>query len=185
MLTRRQFVKAGVIGSATLVLARGLYGPFERDPIWLGEGSHRYLVLSEASRGLLAALAGVMLKGALPIDPIHNKAAVEIVVSGVDKAVALLQPAVQDELQQLFSLLNFAVTRRLLAGVSKPWLKAEPREIEQFLANWRESRFQLLRSGFHGLHMLVMAAWYGSPESWEKVGYSGPPAHVLAAQQAS
>lgn len=185
MLTRRQFIKTGIAGAATLAVARALYGPFEREPQWQSAGAHQYQVLSAGSRNMLAALAAVMLKGALPQDEPARVSAIQLVVEGIDKAVAALQPAVQEELQQLFSLLNFPVTRRLLAGVSQPWLKADAHEIEQFIANWRESRFQLLRSGFHGLHMLVMAAWYGSPQSWDKLGYSGPPAHVLAAQQAN
>lgn len=185
MLTRRQFIKTGIAGAATLAVARVLYGPFEREPQWQSAGAHQYQVLSAGSRNMLAALAAVMLKGALPQDEPARVSAIQLVVEGIDKAVAALQPAVQEELQQLFSLLNFPVTRRLLAGVSQPWLKADAHEIEQFIANWRESRFQLLRSGFHGLHMLVMAAWYGSPQSWDKLGYSGPPAHVLAAQAAN
>ena len=108
---------------------------------------------------------------------------VEVVV-GVDKAVAALQPAVQAELQQLFALLNFPVSRRLLAGVSQPWLKAPTDEVAAFLQNWRDSRFTLLRSGFHGLHQLILAAWYGSPNAWAAIGYA-QPAHVLAAQQAN
>lgn len=182
MLTRRQFIKAGVAGTAALVVARTLYGPFESAPQWHANASYQFGVLSDASRGLIAALAAVMLKGALPAAS-HGKAIEEVVI-GVDKAIAALQPAVQEELKQLFALLNFAVSRRFLAGVSQPWLSAPETEIEAFLNNWRDSRFTLLRSGFHGLHQLILASWYGGESAWSAIGYA-QPAHVIAAQQAN
>lgn len=184
MLSRRQFIKAGVAGTAALVVARVIYGPFEAAPAWQSGSVHQFTKLSDASRGLIAALAGVVLDGAMPADADARAKAVEEVVVGVDKAVAALQPAVQAELQQLFALLNFPISRRLLAGVSQSWLKAPAGEIGAFLENWRDSRFTLLRSGFHGLHQLILAAWYGCPDAWAAIGYA-QPAHVLAAQQAN
>lgn len=184
MLSRRQFIKAGVAGTAALVVARVIYGPFGATPAWQGSSVHHFTTLSDASRGLIAALAAVILDGALPAGADAHARAVEEVVVGVDKAIAALQPAVQAELQQLFALLNFPVSRRLLAGVSQPWLKAPTDEVAAFLQNWRDSRFTLLRSGFHGLHQLILAAWYGSPNAWAAIGYA-QPAHVLAAQQAN
>lgn len=182
MLSRRQFIKAGIAGTAALVLARAAYGPFESDPQWPGVTGRAYQVLSPAGCGLIAAIAAVLLDGALPQAKASREQAIAVVVQGVDKSIAALQPVVQAELQQLFSLLNFPVSRRLLAGVAQPWLQAQPAEIAAFLENWRDSRFALLRSGFHGLHQLILAAWYGSEEAWQAIGFS-LPAQVLLAQQ--
>lgn len=182
MLTRRQFIKAGFAGTAALLVVRAAYGPFEGPPQWQGGAGYRFRRLSPASCGLIAAIAGALLDGALPSETDARARAIDSVVAGVDKAIAALQPAVQAELQQLFSLLNFPVSRRLLAGVAQPWLKASTSDIAGFLESWRDSRFTLLRSGFHGLHQLILAAWYGSVESWQSIGFA-LPAQVLALQQ--
>ena len=67
------------------------------------------------------------------------------------------------------------VTRRLLAGVGSPWLEASAKSVQGFLARWRGSRFALLRSAYAALHELIMAAWYGNPAAWARIGYPGPP----------
>jgi hypothetical protein len=83
---------------------------------------------------------------------------------------------VQEEVAQLFALLGFPVTRRLLAGVGSPWLEASDGSVQHFLERWRGSRFALLRSAYAALHELIMAAWYGNPAAWARIGYPGPPA---------
>lgn len=181
MLTRRQFIKAGLLGAASLVAARALYGPFEAQPRWVAPDGARFVVLDEASCGLFAALADVILDGALPAEPAARQAAIAETVRNVDIAISGLSPAVRAELDQLFGLLDFPVTRRTVAGVSLPWLKADRTSIEAFLARWRDSRISLLRSGYQGLHKIVLASWYGSPSAWAAIGYGGPPAHVFAA----
>jgi hypothetical protein len=130
--------------------------------------------LSGEQRDLLAAVAPVLLAGALPTGE-QQEAAVRAVVEGVERAVAGLPPGLRDELDQLFQLLTFAPTRWLLAGVSAPWPMASPVEIAGFLESWRSSWLTLLQSGYHALHELIMAAWYAQPGSWAALRYPGPP----------
>jgi hypothetical protein len=119
-----------------------------------------------------------MLAGALPVDAAKLERAVVEVVRGVDRAVAGLPPSVQEEVAQLFALLGFPLTRRLLAGVGSPWLEATPEAVKRFLERWRASHFALLRSAYAALHELIMAAWYGNPDTWPAIGYPGPPTVV-------
>jgi hypothetical protein len=49
------------------------------------------------------------------------------------------------------------------------------REVAAFLQGWRTSRLGLLRSAYAALHDLVLGAWYGTPDTWEAIGYPGPP----------
>jgi hypothetical protein len=44
-----------------------------------------------------------------------------------------------------------------------------------FLESWRHSRFDLLKSGYAALHDIIFGAWYAHPDSWESIGYPGPP----------
>lgn len=119
---------------------------------------------------MLRAVARVMLDGALP----NRSEALDAAVRGVQIAIAGLPPAVQGEIQQLFGLLEFPLTRRVVAGVG-PWDRASDEEVAAFLEHWRTSNVSLLRSGYAALHQLVMAGWYGNDESWLRIGYPGPP----------
>ena len=81
----------------------------------------------------------------------------------------------QGEIGELFALLGLAAGRFIVAGVRSPWAEARDEEVAAFLARWRGSRFGLLRAGYQALTQLVVAAWYGNPASWERIGYPGPP----------
>lgn len=175
MLTRRQFLKAGVAAGVGLVLVRLAYGPFSKEPSVAPDAEFSYTVLDPSARTIVAALAPVLLDGALPAAGAQHAAALRAVVRGVDIAVAGLPPQVQAEVQQLFALLGFPLTRRWLAGIKPAWLQASNAEIERFLQAWRHSSLALLRSGYQALHQLVLAAWYGNPRSWPRIGYPGPP----------
>jgi hypothetical protein len=176
MWTRRQFLKAGIAGGALLVAVRAAYGPLSPDPIAPEDAGFTYNVLGTKERTVLAGVVPVMLAGALPADPAERERAVVAVIRGVDQAVSGLPPSVQEEVAQLFTLLGFPLTRRLLAGVGSPWLQASPAAVRKFLERWRGSSFALLRSAYAALHELIMAAWYGNPAAWPAIGYPGPPA---------
>lgn len=155
-ITRRRFLQVGAAGAAVLAAARWLERP----------GSDGEIV---------AALAPVVLAGALPAAPAERAAAIARVVESVDGAIAGLAPAAQREVRELFALLRFAPTRIAATGVWKPLPEAAPADIAAFLVRWRDSRFDLLRAGYQGLTQLVQAGWYDDPRSWAAVGYPGPP----------
>lgn len=119
---------------------------------------------------MLRAIAREMLSDALPGTP----QALDAAVRGIEVAIAGLPPAVQGEIGQLFGLLEFPLTRRLLAGVG-PWSQASNLDVAKFLQHWRASNAELLRSGYAALHQLVMAGWYGNEAAWPRMGYPGPP----------
>ncbi|HXX85519.1 MAG TPA: hypothetical protein VEN29_16260 [Casimicrobiaceae bacterium] len=169
-VSRRTLLKVGVAGGVALLLARWLYTqtsePVAKDP--------QFAALDASARSVVAAIVPVMLEGAL----LEGEAAMRArdqVVSGVDRAVAGLPPAVRAEIDQLFSLLAFAPSRCLVAGVWSPWPEASRDSIVAFLGRWRDSRFGLLRSGFAALHQLIVGAWYANPQAWPAIGYPGPP----------
>jgi hypothetical protein len=167
-ISRRTVLKAGVAGGAMLLLARCLYTPpwepVEAVPATLDSGA----------RAVLAAIIPVLLEGALP-EPPNAQAASAETLARVEAAVAGLPPSTRKEIAELFSLLAFAPTRCLVAGVWSSWSEATSDSIAVFLARWRDSRFALLRSGYAALHQLVFAAWYADPRAWTATGYAGPP----------
>ncbi|MDS4072217.1 MAG: hypothetical protein RKL24_03600 [Defluviicoccus sp.] len=169
MLTRRQFLKVGVVGSAGLAALGALYWAHERS-----QADVAAFKLDVTGREIVAALAPAILAGALPEDG-YRAAAVERVVDGVEQAVAGLSASAQGEVRQLFALLGFAPTRILLGGVTVPWREARAADAAAFLERWRFSRFDLLQSAYAALHDLVLGAWYGGSDAWETIGYPGPP----------
>jgi hypothetical protein len=171
MLTRRQFIRAGLVGSAALAAA-GLF--YSRS---LKEGSSGAVPpgLTFSQRAIVAALVPAILAGVLPAAGEARRQAIAQTVDGVGVAIAGLSAAAQQELAELFALLGFAPARVLLAGLWPAWEEAAPEQVAAFLHGWRFSRFALLRSAYAGLHDLVLGAWYGTPESWPAIGYPGPP----------
>jgi hypothetical protein len=157
-------LRAGAAGAVLLTLLRRL--PARADA---AAG-----VLDSEQRQALLAIVPVMLAGALPDGEARTRAMREV-ADGVEVAVAGLPLHLQEEVAQLFTLLTFAPTRCLVAGVWRPWPHAQPDDIVAFLQAWRTSWFSLLQSAYHALHELIMASWYARPESWTALGYSGPP----------
>lgn len=172
-LTRRDLIHTGLGGLALLALGRCARftkgsGPFE-DP------GYNYRVLSTGDRELVAAVGAAILAGALPIDAAAHSVAMVQLVRGVDVAIAGLPPYGQNEIGQLFGMLNFPVTRALTTGIWSSWQDASSNTVSDFLTRWRYSGIALFRTGYQALHQLAMASWYGNDASWERIGYPGPP----------
>ena len=168
-ITRRTLLKAGIAGGAALLLARWLYtGTTVPTP------DSRFAALDVSGQTIVAAIVPVLLDGALPTGR-DAAAARADVLTDVDQVIAGLPPAARKELDDLFSLLAFAPTRCLIAGVWSPWPEASRDSVAAFLEAWRVSRFALLRSAYGALHQIVFGAWYGKTQAWPPIGYPGPP----------
>lgn len=169
--SRRELLKTGVLGCAALAIVGLAAAAWARaQPI---EGDFTFLTPED--RVIVAAIAPVMLAGALPAGGTERASAEIEVVRGVDRAISGLAPATQAELRQLFDLLGLGIARVLVAGLWPSWDEAGAEDIAGFLERWRTSRFDLLRSAYLGLHELIIAAWYGNPRAWPRIGYPGPP----------
>lgn len=171
MLTRRQFIKAGLVGGLALSAAGLFYSRSLKEAP--ATAVPRRLTFQE--RAIVAALVPAILAGVLPEAGEARAKAVAQTVDGVGVAIAGLSAAAQKELAELFALLGIAPARVLLARLWPGWEAAAPAEVAAFLQGWRTSRFALLRSAYAALHDLVLGAWYGNPDNWQAIGYPGPP----------
>lgn len=161
MTTRRTFLKAGLLGG-TLLAVGGLAA------LVVGRDA------DADRRQVLSAVIPAVLDGALPDEPSARAAAVARCADGVDAAIAGLPPAAREEAAQLFALLAIPPTRVALARVGRPWNEAGTDEVAAFLERWRGHPMALMRSGYHALHDLTLAAWYADESNWESIGYPGP-----------
>ena len=164
-ISRRTFVKAGLIGALALAAAGGLYRATKKPSIPDG------FILESEARSALAAIAAVILKGTLQPMP---SGAVDAEINRVLGAIAGLPRVTQSEIQDLFGLLTLAPTKRLLVGIASSWAEAKPAEIADFLQSWRVHRFTMLQSAYHALHDLIIGAWYADESTWASIGYPGP-----------
>jgi hypothetical protein len=167
--TRRQFIKVGFAGAALFAAARYLDRP-------LAAPVNPFRALDESAARMVGALIPVVLAGSLPSDGAARTRTVTDILAAFDRAVSGLAPAVQEELAQLFSFLNFAPSRLAFAGLWAPVEETPRDELKAFLTRWRHSRFDLQRQSYEALTQLIQASWYDNPASWKAIGYPGPPA---------
>lgn len=170
MVSRRTFIAAGMVGAAALAAAAWLRGPHAPR-----SGVARR-ALDADGEAIFAAVAPVLLEGALPAEQPARKAALAQTLDGIDIAVAGLSPNAQAELRQLIALLALPPVRYGVARVSDAWPSASPAQVRRFLDNCRASRFTLMRAAYDALHALTFASWYGNPNAWPAIDYPGPPA---------
>lgn len=165
-ISRRTFLKTGLIGALALAAAGGLYRA-TRNPVALEK-----FVLDGEARSALAAIVGAMLNGAM------SAPSAQVIGAEIDRvqgAIAGLPLITQNEIQDLFGLLTLTPTRRFLAGLPDQWSAAKPADVTAFLQSWRTHRIGMLQSAYHALHDLIIGPWYADPASWDAIGYPGPP----------
>ena len=168
MPSRRTFIKVGIAGGLLLAGTRWLDRP-------QAVAATHFRFLDERAASAVAALVPVVLEGGLPKDAAASKRAVDETVEGFDRAVAGLSPAVQKEVDELFSILRFPPARLMFTGLWSPVEESTPQEIGAFLSRWRHSRFDIQRAGYQAITQLIQAAWYGNSASWAAIGYPGAP----------
>lgn len=158
-LSRRQLLGCGIAGS--VLLSAGSY--------WLRPAAAPGFVASEQDRQWLQQLAPALLGERVACEP-------ATVAANVLLAIASLPLPLQQEVRELFDLLQQPLVRRWLAGIPAAWPDASPQQIRAFLQRWRHSRFALQRSAYQALHNLVYAAHYGAASQQQAIGYRLPPA---------
>jgi hypothetical protein len=162
MKSRRTFLKAGLAGTLLLASAGGLYRVSQ------GNTAPAPQVLDDSAIAVLTAIIPVVLRDAVEASDIAPA------IARIELAIGGLPLHTQKEVKDLFALLTFAPTRRVVAGVSNDWPQARPEEVESFLQGWRLSRFALLESAYHALHDLIVGSWYADESTWAAIGYPGP-----------
>ncbi len=95
-----------------------------------------------------------------------------------DAIVSMLEEVTQAELKQLLMLFENALPNFIFGGRTVPFTELAPNEQDLVLAEWRDSRLTLRRTGYNALRGMVMAAYYGNAETWGAVHYPGPPAGI-------
>ncbi|MHB1846081.1 MAG: gluconate 2-dehydrogenase subunit 3 family protein [Deltaproteobacteria bacterium] len=170
-VTRRGFLKRSLLGGASLALAGSLPLALRRTAL-RALPSEPLRLFNPAEYSVLAAIADRVVPVTRPGEP----SAQEIGVA--QKADALLSRAdrdTQNDFKQLLGLFDSALAAFLLDGRTRPFTALSPTEQDRALAQWRDSRLPLRRSGFQALQRLCAALYYSDPRTAQTVSYPGPP----------
>jgi len=171
-LSRREFLQVGLAGATGLALLRycrlAAAGTAAKP-----EPSVQWLTARQVE--VFGALWPAILADAVTLDAEARAVAGQEIIESIDRALAGLTPAVQQEVQDLLGLLTFGLTKRFVAGISGDWRDASDVDVKAFLERWRNSRFETLQQAYQALVRLTIACWYANPRAWQAIAYPGPP----------
>jgi hypothetical protein len=95
----------------------------------------------------------------------------------IDGLLSLADPSAQAELKQLLGLFQNALVAFVFIGFSggfgRPFTELSPDAQDRVLRSWEFSALSLRRTGFQAVRALVVAAYYGSRETWSALDYPG------------
>ena len=168
MLTRRGFLRAGLVGGVLLggaaIVGRSLSG-YHLDPAVANRlralSPKEYLVMQAVARRVLAPDAA----DAPSPDSID-------VAGAVDVYVAKLPPAVQRDVRGLLQLVEHGSS--LFRGHVARFTHLGPEEQDATLADWQRSSLTVRRRGFQALRTLAFLGYWRDDRTWPLLGYSGP-----------
>ena len=165
-MQRRTLLKLGAASTAVLVLAGGAAALLQPG---LDRGR-----LSNAGREVFSSVGHAVLDKTLPDEEGARRIALNDLLARIDTLVTGLPSHAQAELSQLLSLLASAAGRRVLAGLSQPWVDASVDQIQQALQGMRLSSLALRQQAYAALHDISAGAYFSDPASWPLLGYPGP-----------
>lgn len=140
------------------------------------DARYQFQFLSQDDIALFEALLPAMFAGALPEETNQRRFAIAGTIERIDQGIVMFGPTNQQELRELFDLLNFAPTRIALARVWSDWPSVSTDDADAFLKRWHNSRIGLLNNGYIALTKISNVAFYGHEPHWHVTGYPGPPA---------
>lgn len=166
--SRRSFLKKGLFGGLLLALGGGGY-------LFTRRGAR--VAVPSGLKVLSAAEYAVMWSIVQRFHPAHEgfPAADSINTTvAADGVISQLEPVTQEEIKQLLMLFENALPNFLFGGRTAPFTQLDPKEQDEVLEEWRDSRLTLRRTGYRALRGIALAAYYGNPATWSALGYPGP-----------
>jgi hypothetical protein len=168
VLSRRRFLRAGLVGGALLagaaVIGRSLSG------YHLDEATARRLrALSPKEYLILQAVARRVLAPDAPDAPSAD--AVDVAM-GADAYLAKLPPPVVREVRALLQLVEHGSALFQLRGTR--FSRMSPAAQDATLADWQRSSLTVRRRGFQALRTLAFLGYWRDDRTWPLIGYTGP-----------
>jgi hypothetical protein len=168
LFTRRDILKKGFFGGALLAMAGG--GALAlRGGKRVAPPSGGLRILDPREYAIFNAIAQrVVPGGPAGLSPAE-------VAQNADAILAKAPRGAQKDVKRLLRLFENALAGFFFGGRAAPFTRLSPKEQDQVLMEWRDSRWQLRRTGYQALRSLALAGYYSSPLSWPEAAYPGPP----------
>jgi hypothetical protein len=160
-MDRRQFIMTSLGTGLALTLGISAY------PLLTASGSEQ----RSAAELVFSAFLPALLHGALPSDERQAQQQLANTQKAALEFLPFLPRSQQQQLHDLFILLQQQLTRLALTG---RWLSLHELPINdriQLLNAWRDSYLGLLQQAYHGLRELLFGAYYGQPAHWQPLRY--------------
>ena len=180
-LNRRLFLKASSlgIGAPTTLAAISTTTGCSRTQLQPAETSE-FEYLRNKDIEIFSAITPVVLPEEFTGNSQENKTKLERFFPHLDKFMMHSSTFTKSAFADFLDDLYFAPTRILLTGIWRGWEQTSPEQVEDFLASWRDSSFNLLRGGYCQITQLISVVWYATPENWADANYPGPPQHITS-----
>jgi hypothetical protein len=164
-MTRRTFLKRGLIGGALLILGGGATLTLlpTRES---GTPLHPLEVLDPRAFQVLVAIARRLVS--------HPAANPVAIAHGVDAILGRMAPEAQEDMGKLLLLFESALSGLIFDGRVTPFSRRSAADQDRSLLSWRDSRLVIRRTGYQALRKLCFFAHYSMPSSWVLVGYPTP-----------
>lgn len=170
--SRRGFLSKGLVGGALLALGGGgAAALFARGTRLLPLPPEGLQVLDAREYAVVAAISDRLVPAAADF----QSAAEARVAFKADRILSMNDVTAQAEVKQLLGLFENALPNFLFGLRFTPFSQMDPAAQDAVLREWQTSAIAVRRTGYTALKALVMAAYYGSKETWASVGYPGPP----------
>ncbi len=175
-VNRRGFLKISAAGAGTLTAGAGITACTTTQVKRSATSEFKYL--REKDIIILKAITPAVIPAEFTGTDAENQAKLDRFMPQVDTFLVHSSNFTQVAMEDLFDQLYFAPTKILLTGLWTRWENATPEQVNEFLIDWRDSSFNLLRGGYSQLTQLVTVIWYSQPENWPATHYPGPPEHI-------
>lgn len=166
--SRRGFLKKGLFGGLLLALGGGTFLATRRGAQVAMPAGLQVLNATE-----YAVMWAIVQRFVPPREGFPAADSINTTVAA-DGIVALLEEVTQGEIKQLLMLFENALPNFLFGLRTSPFTQLNPTEQDEVLAEWRDSRLTLRRTGYRALRGIAIAAYYGNKATWSAVGYPGP-----------
>lgn len=173
-LGRREFLRAGLFGSALLAGGAGVASLSGCSaPMTAAEG---YLHLRKADLELLTPLVPVILAGALP----NGEADVQRALKRLDTLLDSPSRGSREALFKLYDVLQLGAFRWWVMDAWAHPAALGSEDLDRGMARWSRKQNSFARLAFNGLCQPLALAWYTDPDVAKSTGYPGPPRKVNA-----
>jgi len=130
-----------------------------------------YRFLTQDDRLLLEIIVPIFVAG---LD-LSKHTDLATIIQNIESTILRISIKSQSELRELLDLLATGFGRLMFANVWLNWQSASSDSLQGFILDWRDSRLELLKIAYRGLHKIIIGSVYAEANHWHKIGYSGPP----------